>query len=192
MNSMPFEGNDEELVALVKQGDKEKFGILMERYEAKLFRYARRFLSNQDHIEDVVQEAFVRAYENVQSFDTDQKFSPWIYRIAHNVFVNALKKKSRSPLIFFDFDTLISHPIYEDPSMLERELKEVRAMLDKGLDSLNPNQKEIIILHFLEDLSYKEIAEVLHVPIGTVGVRLKRAKDALRKEYEKLDTHNEQ
>ncbi len=189
MNAAPTQPTDEELVVLIQKGDKEKFGILMERYEQKLFRYGRKFLSNVDNIEDMVQEVFIKTYESIQSFDTTKKFSPWIYRIAHNTFVNALKKNIRNPLYLFDFDTLIPHPAYDDPAAAEREQKEMRVLIDRGLEKIKPEQREILVLNFLEDLSYKEIAEVLRIPIGTVGVRIRRAKEALKKVYDEVP-HN--
>jgi RNA polymerase sigma-70 factor (ECF subfamily) len=192
MNEATSGMTDEQLALLIQQGDKEKFGLLMERYEQKLVRYGRRFLSSKDNIDDVVQEVFIKTYQNMKSFDTDQKFSSWVYRIAHNTFVNAIRKTSRGPLYIFDFDTLISHPVYEDPSAAEREQKEMKAMLDKGLDLLSDNYKEILILYYLEDLSYKEIADILRIPTGTVGIRLKRAKEALKKAYKKLGLVYEQ
>lgn len=182
--------SDEELVVLVQHGDKEHFGELMDRYEKKLLRYGRKFLSNRDDIEDVVQDVFIKAYQSLQSFDVSLKFSSWIYRIAHNTFVNALRKKSRTPLLqFLDFDTLIAHPVYEDPTNFEKEQKEIKIMLEKGLEELSPHYKEILILYFLEELSYKEIADVLRIPIGTVGIRIKRAKESLKKVYETLGLH---
>ncbi len=184
---------DEVLAELVQKGDKEKFGVLMHRYGEKLFRYGRRFLSERESIEDIVQDVFMNTYKNIQSFDTSQKFSSWIYRIAHNAFVNELKRSSRNPLTFFDFDfdTLISYSgrdLHEaDGAVHDIEQKEMKTMVDRGLEKLSPKYKEIIILHYVEDLSYKEISDVLAIPVGTVGIRLKRAKDSLRKTYEKLD-----
>lgn len=172
---------DEEVVALVQKGNKESFGILMDRYERKLFSYARKFLAGQDNMEDVVQEVFIKTYQNILSFDTSQKFSPWIYRIAHNTFVNALRKNAKSPLRFFDFDTFVAHPIYEDTMPAEREQQRVGGVIDQGLDKLSLGYREIIILYYIQNLSYKEIADILHIPIGTVSVRLLRAKKALKK-----------
>ncbi|MES2213433.1 MAG: RNA polymerase sigma factor [Patescibacteria group bacterium] len=191
MNIPAVELTDEELALLVQHGDKEQFGILMERYERKLFRYGNKFLSNQDNIEDVVQEVFIKTYQNIQSFDTKQKFSSWIYRIAHNTYVNALKKQSRSPLYMFDFDTLISHTVVDDPIVKEREQKEMRKIVDAGLEKLSPNYREILVLYYLEEFSYQEISDILRIPIGTVGIRLSRAKAALRKSYAdlKIDLH---
>jgi RNA polymerase sigma-70 factor (ECF subfamily) len=172
---------DEQVAALVQKGQKEAFGILMDRYERKLFSYARKFLTGQDNIEDVVQEVFIKTYRNIKNFDTSQKFSPWIYRIAHNTFVNALRKNAKSPLRFFDFDTFVAHPVYEDVMPAEMEQKRVNEVIDRGLDKLSPEYREIIILYYIEDLSYKEIADILHIPIGTVSVRLLRAKKTLKK-----------
>ncbi len=177
---------DEELVARVQQGDQETFGVLMQRYEHKLLRYGRKFLARHEDIQDIVQDVFIRTYQNIQSFDTAQKFSPWVYRIAHNAFVNALKKNTYNPLLLVDFDTLVSHTVYEDPAPLEREQREMRAMIDKGLEHLAPKYREVLILHYLEGMQYKEIADILQIPIGTVGIRIKRAKEALKQTYEKL------
>lgn len=188
MSESSSEMTDEALVALVQAGDANQFGVLVGRYEDKLMRYGRKFLSRHEDIQDIVQDVFMSAYQNIQNFDTAQRFSPWIYRIAHNAFVNRLKKNSYNPLILIDFDTMISHPAYEDPAPLEREQKEMRVMIDKGLDALQPKYREVIILHFLEEMSYKEISDILQIPSGTVGIRLKRAKDALKKIYEKTNT----
>lgn len=192
MKNTNSEITDEELALMVQKGDKEKFGILMERYESKLFRYGKKFLSDPDNIEDVVQEVFIKTYQNIQNFDTKQKFSSWIYRIAHNTYVNLLKKNSKGPLYILDFDTFLSYTVVEDPIIREKEIVEMRKMVDKGLDKLSPKYKEIIVLYYLEELSYKEISDILQMPIGTVGIRLKRAKEALKEVYNELDLTYEQ
>lgn len=181
MDSGNFQYTDEQLAMFVQRGDKEKFGLLMERYEQKLSRYGKKFLFNQNNVEDMVQEVFLKAYRNMLSFDPKRKFSSWIYRIAHNVFINALKKKLRNPLYFFDFDSFIPHPVYEDPAKEERDFEQVSKMLNKGLKRLSPHYREIIILYYVEELDYKEISDILHIPTGTVGIRLKRAKEQLKK-----------
>jgi RNA polymerase sigma-70 factor (ECF subfamily) len=176
-----IELSDEQIALLVQQGDAEKFGQLMGRYENKLMRYGRKFLSDRDNIEDVIQEVFIKTYQNIQSFDTMQRFSPWIYRIAHNTFINNIKKNSRGPLFLFDFDTILAHTPNEDNTVRESEKREMSELIDRGLNKLKPNFKEIIILYYLEELSYKEISDILRIPIGTVGIRIKRAKEALKK-----------
>jgi RNA polymerase sigma-70 factor (ECF subfamily) len=174
---------DEALARRVQEGDTEAFGTLVERYEGKLKRYGSKFLSSRDDVTDLVQDAFVRAYQNIRSFDASLRFSPWMYRIAHNEFVSALRKRSRTPVIAIDFDALVSHPAYDDPAPREREQKEMRAFIDGGLAELSPKYREVLVLYYLEELSYREIADVLQVPVSTVGIRLKRGKEALAEIY---------
>lgn len=178
---------DEDLVRQVIEGDADKFGVLMERYQPKLFRYGKKFLGDNDNIEDVVQDVFIKAYTNIQSFDLNQRFSPWIYRIAHNTYINAIKKYSLNPLSYFDFDVLISRTVVEDPIVKEREQKEIKEIVDKGLSSIEPKYREILVLYYIEDLSYKEISDILHIPISTVGVRIMRAKNVLKDKYKELN-----
>ena len=183
MEKGPSETTDEQLAALVQTGDDAAFVTLVERYQAKLLRYGRKFLSDQDPIEDVVQDVFIKVYQNINSFDSTRRFSPWIYRIAHNAFVNILRKRSREPMLVLDFDLLVSHYSSEENTAGDRERADVRAAIEKGLGGLSAAYREIIILYYVEELSYAEIADVLHVPIGTVGIRLRRARVALQKHF---------
>jgi RNA polymerase sigma factor (sigma-70 family) len=178
---------DEEAAQRVQGGDREAFGLLLERYESKLRRYGRKFLARDEDIEDITQDVFMKTYENLQSFDTSQKFSPWIYRIAHNEFVNALRKQKRTPVVLVDFDTLLAHPVFEDPVPKEKEQAEMKEMLEQSLSKLKDKYREVLVLYYIEELSYKEIAEVLQVPTGTVGIRIKRAKESLKIAYEKIN-----
>lgn len=175
---------DEEIARLVQNGDREAFGVLMERYEAKLLRYGRRFLYRSEDVEDLVQVAFLKAYINIQGFHANRKFSPWLYRIAHNEFVNTIKKKVREALSFFqDVDTIFPHLASDERTDREAMLGELRDTLEKNLDLLDTKYREVLVLYFFEELSYQDIADVLQIPVSTVGVRLKRAKDALRTVY---------
>lgn len=180
---------DEEVAKLVQRGDTESFGVLVQRYEQKMLRYARRFLFGTHDSEDVVQEVFLKAYVNIQSFDASRRFSPWLYRIAHNEFVNALKKKRGEAVPFFDPDTLFPHPV--SPSRADDELsaKELREMLDQGLQQLDSLYREPLVLYYFEELSYQEIAEVLHLPVSTVGVRLSRGRAAIAKVISEQHTY---
>lgn len=181
--------SDEALAVRVQNGDTESFGTLVTRYEPKLLRYGRRFISERDDIDDIVQVAFIRAYENIQGFDATQKFSPWMYRIAHNAFVNELKRKSRYSLLP-DFDTFVSFYATEDPAEGERERSEMRQFIERGLSTLKPQYRECIILYYFEEMGYKEIADILQIPIGTVGIRIKRAKEQLKAAYQTMADKN--
>lgn len=176
--------SDEELAALVQGNNEEAFGVLMSRYQPKLLRYGRKFLAENAPIEDVVQEVFISTYKNIRSFDTTKLFSPWIYRIAHNMFVNTLRHNSRKPFITVDLDMFAAHTAYEIDPAEDEEREHARKLVDRGLTALAPIYREVIILYYIEQLSYQEIAEVLRVPTGTVGIRLRRAREALKKYVE--------
>jgi len=175
---------DEKITRLVQSGNIELFGILVERYEKKMLRYGKKFLRSFEDIEDIVQEVFIKAYENIKSFDSKRKFSSWLYRIAHNEFINTIKKKSNNPLYLFDPDILFPHPVSKENSDKEINREELNKIINKYLDKLNLKYREPIILYYFEELSYKEIADILHIPIGTVAIRLKRGKEIMKKIYD--------
>ncbi len=176
-----MEYTDEELARRVQHGGESALSVLMRRYTSKLMRYGRRFFSSTDTVVDLVQDIFVSAYEHINDFDSTRRFSPWIYRIAHNAFVDALRKRSKEPIYLMDFDRFAPHAVSEDPAQKEKESEEMRVLLEESLDKLPAHYREIIDLYFFEDFSYREIADILRVPIGTVGIRLLRAKRALKK-----------
>lgn len=176
---------DEELASGVQQGNLHLFGLLVERYEEKMMRYAKRFLFGHHDAEDMVQEIFIKAYTNIKSFDATRRFSPWLYRIAHNEFINNLRKKQREPVPFFDPDTLLPHPIAPERADQQINDREIKEMLTWGLDKLAPKYREPLVLYYFEDLSYQEISDVLQIPVSTVGVRINRGKLALRNLFTK-------
>lgn len=180
---------DEVLAAEVQGNNDAAFGVLIERYQGRLLRYGRKFLADNDHIEDIVQEVFLKTYQNIRGFDTDRKFSPWVYRIAHNAFVNAIRKKQREPVISVDFDIFTDHPQEHYDPADEEDRKAMQLSVETGLDALSPIYKEILILYYIEEMSYQEIADILHVPLGTVSVRLRRGREALKKQIQEQGNH---
>ncbi|MEK7600346.1 MAG: RNA polymerase sigma factor [Patescibacteria group bacterium] len=177
---MTSQNTDEEIAAQVQRGARELFGTLVERYEQKLLRYGRKFLSNGEDVADLVQTIFVKAYTNIQSFDPALRFSPWIYRIAHNAFVNELKRTSRAPAVSFDFDTVFPSLFAKETADQSAQLRETRTMLDASLAQIDVKYREPLVLHYFEDLEYQEIADILRIPVSTVGVRLARGRALLR------------
>jgi RNA polymerase sigma-70 factor (ECF subfamily) len=144
-------------------------------------RYARKFLSGPDDMKDIVQDVFVKVYVNIKSFDTKQRFSPWIYRIAHNEFVNALKKKKSEKISFIDFDVLFPHPAAGEAADANVDKNDLRRLLNISLEKIPAKYREPLVLYYFEEMSYKEVAEIMHLPISTVGIRLQRAKSLLKK-----------
>lgn len=175
-----MEQPDEIIVQLIQKGDIEMFGILIDRYEKRLAGYLKRFLKERTDITDIVQDIFIKAYTNIQSFDTTQQFSSWIYRIAHNEAVNFIKKKRPLSFSFFDPDYLINY--FRDKNDFEENIEriETKKEIEQALDDIPPHHKEILLLFFYEELSYKEISDVLKIPISSVGVKINRAKKVVK------------
>lgn len=172
---------DEAAAVRVQNGDAEAFSVLLERYEKKISRYARKFLSHPDDVKDIVQDVFVKAYVNIKSFDAARRFSPWIYRIAHNEFINALKKKKTEKIAFIDFDLLLPHPVAPETADADVDRQDLRRLLDRGIEKMPAKYREPLVLYYFEDMNYREIADIIHLPISTVGVRLQRGKALLKK-----------
>jgi len=186
---------DEEIVTLVQNGSTDFFGELVDRYEKKLQRYARRFLFQQDDVDDLVQEVFLKAFSNLQGFNTQLSFSSWIYRIAHNTFINKIKKREHEPMLVFDADTIFGAIKSEEKTDTETLNDENKEFVEMSLDKLPPKYREVVVLLFFEEMSYKEISDILKIPTSTVGVRISRAKKQLRKileaEGKKINTNHD-
>ena len=181
MNQIEATSTDEEIAKRVCAGDKDSFGILIDRYEAKLTRYIKRFTQHQDDVSDIIQTVFIKGYMNLQSFDTSRSFNSWIYRIAHNESVTFLRKRGTEKISFIDFDTFFPHPFAKETADTEAMKQEDKKVLDSSLKEISPKYREVLVLYYYEELSYQEIADVLHIPIATVGVRIRRGKESLQK-----------
>jgi RNA polymerase sigma-70 factor (ECF subfamily) len=173
--------SDETLAERVIKGDKDAFGGLIDRYEEKLTRYVKRFTQEKDDIDDLVQVIFIKAYTHLNAFDTTRSFNSWVYRIAHNESVNHLKRKGNQKISFIDFDTMLPHPFAKETSDDIAFKKEIQAMLEPHLAKLSPKYREVLILYYYDDLSYQEIGDVLSIPTSTVGIRIRRGKEFLKK-----------
>lgn len=173
---------DEEVVTLTIQ-DPNQYGILMERYEAKLKRYITRLgVRHPEDQLDVLQEIFIKAYRNLNGFDTSLSFSSWMYRIAHNEAISWYRKKNVRPEGHLVGD---SGEILEFLSAKEEgtELQFDRALnaeeVGRALALIDEKYREPIILRFFEHKEYDEISDILEIPIGSVGTLLHRGKKQL-------------
>lgn len=186
------EKTDEEIAKEAQQGDGESFGLLVARYEQKLVRYAKKFIFNGEDAKDIVQEVFIKAYVNIQSFDAGRSFSSWIYRVAHNEFINAIKKKNKEKLSFLNLDVLLPAPVALETADGDLSRQELKKMLDDCLGKLDLKYREPLVLYYFEEMDYKEIAEILSVPVSTIGVRLARGKAMLKKIVKNFNEKHEQ
>lgn len=175
-----METSDEEIVRSVVGGNGESFGILAERYIPKLLRYTKTLLSDADEAEDCVQDTLIKVFQNIRSFDSTRRFSPWIYRIAHNESMNLIQRRKKSiSLSLPDFDLMFPHlhPKNETEALLDKEA--LRRNLHDFIDRLDVKYREPLHLYYFEEMSYEEIADVLKIPVSTVGIRLRRGRAAL-------------
>lgn len=166
--------------AIVKRiiaGDVECYGELMTLYEPKLLRYVHYLLHDSDVAADVVQETFIKAYQNLRAYDVHRPFSSWIYRIAHNQAMNMLKKERH-----IDHTSAVEDNESNIEMTIETEIDQ--AILGKDmkicLDQLEVKYREVLMLQYYENMKYSEIADVMHVPVRTVGVWSARAKAKMK------------
>jgi RNA polymerase sigma-70 factor, ECF subfamily len=177
--------DDREAVRRVQAGDTEAFEPLVEKYKRKVFRLAYQVLRDQEEALDVAQEAFVKAFRALPAFKGDSAFYTWLFRITMNVALDRKRQRAtraRSlgtedvPPQEWERTATTTDPDPEDvASGVER-----RERIRKGLDSLSEHHRTIIILSDIEGLQYREIAEVLGIPMGTVMSRLHHARKRLR------------
>ena len=167
---------DEKVVEFTRTKNKEAYAEIIKRYQDKLMRYAKYLLNDNEKAADVVQESFIKAYVNLNSFNSKKKFSSWIYRIVHNQAINLIDKRKREiPLLDnIDFDSGIN--IEE-----EYKKKEIAKIVKECLNRMPVLYKEPLSLYFLEVKSYNEMSDILRIPIGTVGTRINRAKVLMKK-----------
>ncbi len=178
---------DEELVSLTADNP-EIYYCLMARYEDRLLRYIKRISNvNKETAEDLVQEIFIKAFENINDFDIKLKFSSWIYRIAHNHAVSHWRKNKNEAQVFsWDEDDKFKN-MFESEENLEKEIsakltaEKIRALIG----SLKPAYQDALVLRYLEDKSYEDISDILKKPVGTVGTLLAEAKKKLREKIKK-------
>jgi RNA polymerase sigma-70 factor (ECF subfamily) len=184
---------DQELVARAQRGDKRAFELLVMKYQRKLGRLLSRWVRDPAEVEDVTQEAFIKAYRALPSFRGESAFYTWLYRIAINTAKNYLVALGRRAPTSTGFDNEEAEG-FEDAEQLrdsstpetELEGKQVAAVVNKAMDALPEDLRTAITLREIEGLSYDEIASVMNCPIGTVRSRIFRAREAIATELRPL------
>lgn len=184
-NSKKNQEEDFASVKLVLQGDKYAFKNLEQKYKNIITALIRRMVKNEDDIQDLVQESFIKAFNALSSFQFGYSFSAWLYRIASNTCIDFLRKK-RFPTIsinqpinnkesdyFFEIEDNTFKP---DLDVLSEERKNA---LNDAIDQLPENYRKIIKLRHEEEMDYKDISEMLNIPLGTVKAHLFRARKIL-------------
>ena len=165
------------------------------RYEEKIKKYISR-ISNipKEDVEDLTQDVFLSAYENLNSFDQNFSFSSWIYRIAHNRTINFWKKhKVELTNITIEENIYVVEQVFNKNYVEDEiELIENKDFIEKILKRISEKYSQVLILKFLEEKDYKEISDILQKPMGSVATLLNRAKKQFKKEVEKMETEFEE
>lgn len=181
------------LVERAQKGDKQAFGLLVSKYQRKLARLLSRLVRDPAEVEDVAQEAFIKAYRALPSFRGDSAFYTWLYRIGINTAKNHLVAQGRRAPTSTDFDAEEAEG-FEDAGQL-RDMNTPESLLatrqigetvNRAMEALPEELRTAILLRELEGLSYEEIAEVMDCPIGTVRSRIFRAREAVAEKLRPL------
>ena len=177
---------DEELVQRVLRGREDLYEVLIRRYQRKLMAHVLRMVRNREDALEIVQDAFLKAYQHLARFDDKYRFSTWIYSIASNAAIDHLRRKrldtvSLDEPLRFDDSEVSREP--EGPARTAEEIHEGRelvASLEEAIAQLPPAYRELILLRHPGGRSYDEIAQMTKLPLGTVKNRIFRARARLR------------
>jgi RNA polymerase sigma-70 factor, ECF subfamily len=180
--------SDEEIVKMTIENSDFYF-FLMKRYEDKLLRYIQRISGVSEEVgQDILQEVFLKVYQNLLSFDFKLKFSSWIYRIARNTAISYWRKNKKDWKNFYLEDNEMLKNSLEAQGDMEKDL--LRKMnaenIKKIMCQIKPVHREVLTLKFLEDKNYEEISDIIKKPIGTVATLIFRAKKDFRNVLDKV------
>ncbi|MFH1811999.1 MAG: sigma-70 family RNA polymerase sigma factor [Pseudomonadota bacterium] len=182
---------DRDLVERAQKGDRRAFGLLVERYQRRVYAVAFGMLHNRDDAMDVVQDAFVKVHRHIEAFQGNASFYTWLYRIVANLCIDVRRRRSRRPeaelneavvhsdVLSTGVDVAPRNPEANPVENLTR--RELSAEMNRALDDLSENHRLILLMREVEGLSYEELAEVLKISKGTVMSRLFHARKNMQK-----------
>ena len=179
---------DEQIVVLTLKSQ-DYYLCIMKRYETKLLNYILKISNiNREDGEDILQEVFIKAYQNLNDFDLNFKFSNWIYSIAHNTTISAFRKKKVRPQTVSwedeDLNNILESTLdVENTSLQKLTYKQILKIINR----LPLKYKDVLILKFVEGKDYREISDILRKPMGTIATLINRARKSLIQELEKED-----
>lgn len=172
----------------VIKGDQDAFGEIVEIYKNSVYQLCFRMLGNRHEAEDMAQEAFIRAFVNIKSFNQSLKFSTWLFRIATNLCIDRIRKKKPDHYLDAEVAGIEGLTMYSqipsDTPLPEKELEslELKEAVQKEILKLPDKYRSAIVLKYIEGLSLNEISEILDLPLGTVKTRIHRGREALRQQ----------
>ncbi len=175
---------DAALARKVQKGDREAFGEIVERFQARIFSFCYQFFRDRDIATEMTQETFLRAYRYIKKYDPKRKFSTWIYSIAKNICIDEKRKMDRSRTLPIDEISSSSVQMSQesqhlkDPSQISQHLED-RMLLEEAIARLPVKYRTALILCYFQEMPYQEIADVLGLSLNLVKVRIFRAKKQL-------------
>lgn len=198
MKSEVKKPTDAELLARFSEGDEAAFRDLVNRYKNGLYAFLKQFLNHQDMVEDAFQETFLQLFTSRDSFDTSRPLRPWLFTIAANKAKDALRKRQRTAAIpigsiaesqEMTFDDVLNS-LTSDSTMPYDDLQksETASLVGQIITDMPENLREILILAYFDKFSYKQMAQILSIPIGTVKSRLHTAVARFAKEWKSTGT----
>ena len=176
----------------VLKGDQNAYADIVNLYQHKLYQVCFRMLCNKQEAEDIAQEAFIRAYINLHSYDQNRKFSTWLYRIGTNLCIDRIRKKKHDFYLDADVAGTEGLDMYSQIASNEKlpeeavEQMELQDRIQYEISRLSDKYRSVIVLKYIEELSLQEISEILDMPLGTVKTRIHRGREALRKQLNNL------
>jgi RNA polymerase sigma-70 factor (ECF subfamily) len=178
--------SDERLVELSLDGDEDAFGVLVRRYQRRLTAFLSQLVGDMELARELSQEAFVRAWSALERFNPKYRFSTWLFRIAHNLGIDQLRRRRLLTTPLYRTDTegdeveVVVPDLDKDP-LGHLENRALASELREVIDGLRPEYRELVLLRHFGGLSYQEIADFTDMPLGTVKNKLFRAHSVLRK-----------
>ena len=185
--------SDSQLVARVHKGDKQAFDLLVLKHQYKVHAIISRYIKDFDEVNDVVQEAFIKAYRALENFRGESAFYTWLYRIAVNTAKNYLVSRNRRPPSF-DVDATNSQYSEENIQLQDHDSpenilykNELESVINDAVSELPEDLRTALMLREFEDLSYEQISDIMDCPVGTVRSRIFRAREALEEKIKTLE-----
>lgn len=184
--------SEEALIKQALEGDQKAYRTLFEAHKQAIFHIIVKIVRNEEEAQDLVQETFIKAFGSLKSYNSNFRFTTWLYKIAANSSIDFIRKKklqtysidqplnTRNGQVSIELPDLSFHP--------ERDLtaKQKRLSISEAIDSLPEKYRQVIVMRHQEDKSYEQIAAILHVPVGTVKARIFRARELLKKKLKSL------
>ncbi len=172
---MPSEERDEDLVRRAVEGDRDAFGIIVERHERRVYNLALRMTGREEDARDATQDAFLMALRKLASFRGEAAFTTWLHRVTVNTCYDLLRKRSRTPLLSTVDDHEPEPPAWPDHA----DATDLSIDVQRALLAVPEDYRVVMILHDVQDLPYEEVAAIVGIPVGTVKSRLHRGRVAL-------------